>query len=257
MNWTEKYRPVTFDDFWQSESPALKFLRNAVRLDAVPEALIVVGAYGTGKTSLARVIGRRLNCWRCSEHPYNPCGQCDGCEEVLPFSHNTIIGDGYMEWDVTGATSDHILSVIREYLRYNKMNGSLANISPNWVVCLDEIARVKSDIQEKMIKVLENIRRTHFILCFSDPTTIIDPIRERGVLAKLPLPTTEECVSALIKIAHTEGYELDEFVARVGTESVRNVPRRCIMALQQAAILSPSKSIGIDAMTDAVEMVAQ
>jgi len=162
-----------------------------------------------------------------------------------------------LEYDVTAHTPIHIVNSINDHVIFNKLNQPPSGqVSSKWVVCLDEIARVPNKVQENLIKVVENSRRAIFVLCFSDPSTIIAPIRERGILIPLPLPTVQLASAALMKIANTEGYAIDESVARHIVELVRRVPRRCVLALEQAAIMSPSKVIEIEAADAAAALVA-
>ncbi|MCA9183458.1 MAG: hypothetical protein KDA51_18485 [Planctomycetales bacterium] len=258
MSWLEKYRPVTFDALWQQDAPGLRLLKTAVAQRRVANLLIVVAAYGVGKTTLARLLGARINCWNAGQHPYNPCGLCKGCREVASRSEGgTNARDGYLEYDVTAHSPSHIVNSINEHVIFNKLNQpSTGQVSSKWVVCLDEIARVPNKVQENLIKVVENSRRAIFIMCFSDASTVIAPIRERGILIHLPLPTVQQASAALMRIASNEGCTIEESVARHIVELVRRVPRRCVLALEQAAIMSPSKVIEIEAADAAVSLVA-
>ena len=257
MNWLEKYRPATFDGFWQKSAAGLTLIKRAVTLSQLPQVILLVAGYGLGKTSLARVLGRRFNCWN-NRHAYNPCNECVGCREITPSDGGTHVCDGYLEYDVTSHTPAHIVNAVAEHVRCCKMNRS-HNVAmpPDWIVCLDEIARVKNTMQEALIKVVENAKNARFVLCFSDPAPIIDPIRERGVLIELPLPTTTEATEALMEIARREGLVLEELVARQIAESARRVPRRCILALQQAAVLAASNVIDLQTAEEAINFIAR
>lgn len=176
MNWPEKYRPVTFDDLWQKKAPGLNLLKRAVGARRLAQLIIIVGAYGVGKTSLARVIGRCFNCLKITAHQYNPCGVCESCRDMVPFEGGTFVRDGYIEYDVTRHTPAHIAESIRDHVLISKMRrGSSCDMPSEWVVCLDEIARVKNTMQETLIKAVENLRTAKLVLCFSDPATIIPP----------------------------------------------------------------------------------
>ncbi len=258
MNWSEKYRPVNFDDLWQKKAPGLNLLKRAVGARRLAQLIIIVGAYGVGKTSLARIVGRRFNCLQITAHPYNPCGVCDSCRDIAPFEGGTFVRDGYIEYDVTCHTPAHITAAIREQVQFYKM---YANPDPDmpteWIVCLDEVARVKNNMQESLLKAVENLRTAKFVLCFSDPATIIPPLRERGLLIELPLPTTQEATQALLRMARSEGFTLDSLAANHIVESVRRVPRRCVLALEQASVLADSGVIGLEAAEAAVQVVAR
>ena len=124
-------------------------------------------------------------------------------------------------------------------------------------MCIDEIARVKNDLQKRLIKLVENMKNARFFLCYSDPTTISEPLQERGVKVELPLPTSEEATSALIRIADSEGYALDALVAKQIAESAKRVPRRCILVLEQASLLCKAKTIDLDSVRGAIALVVR
>jgi DNA polymerase-3 subunit gamma/tau len=246
-NWLDKYRPVTFDDLWQQNVPGLKLLKTAVQHHKVPRLTICVGAYGVGKTSVARVLGRRFNCWN-PVHAYNPCGECDSCRGLRPWEGGTFIRSGYLELDATELSPAKIVTIIRDHVMYCKLEsqGTGCAYKP-WVICIDELSRLnRPDVQERLIKLVENLRHGRYVLCFSDPAKIIEPLRERASMLSLPLPTSDEAVSGLIRIANAEGYALEPLVAKHIAESAHRVPRRCILALEHAALLSNSRTIDLD-----------
>jgi len=74
-----KWRPQGFDDV-VGQSHVTTPLRNAIRGDRVPHAILLTGPRGTGKTTLARIVARCLN---CEKGPTDtPCGECDACREI-------------------------------------------------------------------------------------------------------------------------------------------------------------------------------
>ena len=74
-----KWRPQTFDEV-KGQGHVTAALRNAIRSDRMPHALLLSGPRGVGKTTLARLIARSLN---CEKGPTDtPCGSCIPCEEI-------------------------------------------------------------------------------------------------------------------------------------------------------------------------------
>jgi DNA polymerase-3 subunit gamma/tau len=74
-----KWRPQTFDDV-SGQAHVTTPLRNAIRTGRVPHAILLTGPRGVGKTTLARILARCLN---CDKGPTDtPCGECDPCREI-------------------------------------------------------------------------------------------------------------------------------------------------------------------------------
>ena len=74
-----KFRPDTFDKIVRQES-VVRVLRNQIETNAAGHAYLFCGPRGTGKTSVARIFARAVNC----EHPINgsPCGVCETCRAL-------------------------------------------------------------------------------------------------------------------------------------------------------------------------------
>jgi DNA polymerase-3 subunit gamma/tau len=258
QNWTEKYRPRTLDDFWQQDIAGLTWLKRKIEQGGLKQSIICVGEPGVGKSSLARVLGRRFTCLNPS-HPYNPCGNCESCRTFSPNSHmGTFVHDnGYLEVDMTEFTGKRTKEDIVYWLTQRRIErfGSPCEHLP-MVICLDEIAALKNDVQQRLIKTVENTRRACFIFCATDADQIIIPIKERGPQILLRPPTGEEATAGLMRIATAEGYSIDKTVARHIVESVRRVPRRCIQALEYAALFSEFKTIDLETAKQSLPLVA-
>ena len=83
-----KYRPQTFDKVI-GQDHVVKTLVNQIKQDRIGHAYLFTGTRGTGKTSVAKIFARAINC----EHPVNgsPCGKCDTCKALLDPSNIDVL----------------------------------------------------------------------------------------------------------------------------------------------------------------------
>ena len=81
-----KYRPASFDEV-VGQKHIVQTLKNAVEKDRIAHAYLFCGPRGTGKTSIAKIFARTLNC--TGEH--KPCMECENCRESLNGSHPDIV----------------------------------------------------------------------------------------------------------------------------------------------------------------------
>ena len=82
-----KYRPQTFDDV-VGQQAIIQTLKNAIIQDRIAHAYLFCGPRGTGKTSIAKIFARMLNCTNDTDRP---CGECENCKMALAGSHPDII----------------------------------------------------------------------------------------------------------------------------------------------------------------------
>lgn len=110
-----KFRPRTFDEV-KGQDPIVRTLRNQVRTGRLQHAYLFCGTRGTGKTSVAKILARAVNC----EHPENgnPCGQCESCRNIAEGKSMNVI-----EIDAASNNGvDNIRDIIEE-VRYRPTRG--------------------------------------------------------------------------------------------------------------------------------------
>ena len=84
-----RHRPLTFDEVVGQEH-VVRTLRNAVEQDRVHHAYLFVGSRGTGKTSMAKILARCLNCERGGPTT-EPCGECESCVAIAAGTSLDVI----------------------------------------------------------------------------------------------------------------------------------------------------------------------
>ncbi len=154
-----KWRPQTFDDVVEQQH-VTRTLKNAIRLGRVAHAYLFAGTRGVGKTTMARVLAKALNC----EHgpTPDPCGTCSACLEIAQGASMDIV-------EIDGASNRGIDEIrdLRETLRYLPSRGR------HKVYIIDEVHMLTKEAFNALLKTLEE-PPPHVVFIFA--TTELDKI---------------------------------------------------------------------------------
>lgn len=189
-----KYRPKTLDDVC-GQDVIVKIIRNSILNNQINHAYLFAGPRGTGKTSIAKIFAKIINC----EHPKDckPCGKCVSCTQE---SNSDII-----EID---AASNNGVDEIRE-LR-NKVN-LLPAYGKYKVYIIDEVHMLTQGAFNALLKTLEEPpAHVIFILATTDPHRVIDTILSRCQRLDFKKISNEAIVENLSKISKKEQIDIDE-----------------------------------------------
>ena len=154
-----KWRPQTFDDVVEQEH-VTRTLKNAIRLDRVAHAYLFAGTRGVGKTTMARLLAKALN---CEQGPTpDPCGACPACLEIAQGASMDIV-------EIDGASNRGIDEIrdLRETLRYLPSRGR------HKVYIIDEVHMLTKEAFNALLKTLEE-PPPHVVFIFA--TTELDKI---------------------------------------------------------------------------------
>ena len=154
-----KWRPQTFDDVVEQQH-VTRTLKNAIRLDRVAHAYLFAGTRGVGKTTMARVLAKALNCEK-GPTP-DPCGACAACQEIIQGVSIDIV-------EIDGASNRGIDEIrdLRETLRYLPSRGRYK------VYIIDEVHMLTKEAFNALLKTLEE-PPPHVVFIFA--TTELDKI---------------------------------------------------------------------------------
>ncbi len=136
-----RWRPLTFDSV-VGQSHITKTLANAIERDRVPHAFLFAGIRGVGKTTVARLLARALNCQ--GGNGAEPCNQCSPCEQNLAGSAIDVI-------EIDGASNrgiDEVRSLI-EAAQYRPAQGRFK------VYIVDEVHQLTREAFNALLKTLE------------------------------------------------------------------------------------------------------
>lgn len=137
-----KFRPQNFSDV-KSQDAIVTTLRNAIRFNRIAHAYLFCGTRGTGKTTLARLFAKALNCENLSEN-IEPCNQCGSCREITNGSSLDVL-------EVDGASNRGIDDIrrINETASYTPSAGKFK------VFIIDEVHMLTKEAFNALLKTLE------------------------------------------------------------------------------------------------------
>ena len=197
-----QFRPSTFDQMVRQEH-VVRILKNQIAGDLVGHAYLFCGPRGTGKTSVARIFARAVNC----QSPVNgsPCGKCEAC---LAVERGTL---DIMEIDAASNNGVNEMRDLREKVQYPPVTGKYK------VYIIDEVHMLTVSAFNALLKTLEEPpRHAIFILATTEPQKIPATILSRCMRLDFKLIPTEDLEKHLKSILNDlkKPYE-DEAVAAI------------------------------------------
>jgi DNA polymerase-3 subunit gamma/tau len=227
-----KYRPQRFGDLIGQE-PVKKTLENAISTGRLAHGYIFAGQRGTGKTTVARILARCLN---CVEGPtIEPCGHCSSCVEIAAGSSPDVI-----EIDAASNRGINEMRELRENVRYRPARDRYK------VFIIDEAHQITSEAFNALLKTLEEPPEwAVFLLCTTEVHKIPNTIGSRCQQFSFRSVDFAELMERMAYIAKEEGIEADQdtlaVIAQAGEGSVRD----SLSALDQA-IACCGKSLSVE-----------
>ena len=213
VNIALKYRPSNFKDLIGQET-LVRILENAFILNKIPQAILLSGNSGVGKTTTARIIALCLNC--SSGPTFEPCGSCKSCLAIKDSRHPDVI-----EIDAASHTSIDDIKVILGDICYSPLSSKFK------IYIIDEVHMLSNSAFNALLKTLEEPpSNVKFILATTEvrkiPITIIARC-QRFDLHNIP---TVKIVKRLTDVAQQENYSVEkgalELIAYHSGNSMRN-----------------------------------
>ncbi len=210
-----KWRPQKFEEVVFQEHVS-KTIKNSLAQGRVSHAYLFSGPRGVGKTTMARIMAKALNCLSGDSPVDDPCGKCENCLEIKNGSAFDVI-------EIDGASNRGI-----ENIRELRENVNLAPVKSRYkVYIIDEVHMLTKEAFNALLKTLEE-PPPHIVFIFATteihriPETILSRC-QKYQFKKIPV---EVIVSHLKTIVGSEGYRLKEDalypIARAGEGSMRD-----------------------------------
>ncbi|MEN8142780.1 MAG: DNA polymerase III subunit gamma/tau [Thermodesulfobacteriota bacterium] len=226
-----KWRPQDFEEV-VGQGPVVRILRNAISRNRVPHAMLFSGVRGVGKTTLARIMAKALNCEK--QEGDLPCNECESCREIKAGSAIDL-------HEIDGASNRGIQEIrdLKENIRF------LPTKSRYKIMIIDEVHMLTNEAFNALLKTLEEPPE-HVIFMFATtelhkiPVTILSRC-QRYELKRVPF---NELFEFFKKISGAEKVKISdgalEMIAREAAGSVRD----------GLSLLDQIFSFGGDEMTD-------
>ncbi|MGE8720351.1 DNA polymerase III subunit gamma/tau [Leptospira terpstrae] len=226
-----KYRPQFFRDVIYQDL-AVGSLQNAFKSKKIGHAYIFIGPRGVGKTTIARILAKRLNC----EKPdgVEPCNECTSCLEITKGNSNDVF-----EIDAASNSGVDNIRELRENVKFNAMGGKYR------VYILDEVHMLSGAAFNALLKTLEEPpAHVVFILATTEyhkiPETILSRCQDFH-FRKVPVTVLQNYIETLCE---KEGLKYDSeglfWIAKKGDGSVRDT----LSFMEQAVIFTDGNLTG-------------
>lgn len=209
-------------------------LTNAIEQGRVRHAYLFSGPRGTGKTSLAKILGKSLNCQAFDAPTTTPCLECESCRTIADGTALDVL-----ELDAASNRGIDDVREIRDRVNQQPVLGRYR------VYILDEAHSLTTDAANALLKTLEEPPpHVVFILCTTEPHRLPDTVRGRCQSFAFLRPTPDELLEALRRIADAESIGADDDSLRLIARHAGGSFRDAISSLDQ---LSSASGGAIDA----------
>lgn len=208
-----KWRPASFDEV-KGQDHIVKTLKNQITSGRIGHAYLLCGTRGTGKTSIAKIFARAVNC----EHPTdgNPCGECALCKQIAAGASLNVV-------EIDAASNNGVENIrdIREQVQYPPTEGRFR------VFIIDEVHMLSIGAFNALLKTLEEPPSyVIFILATTEAHKIPITILSRCQRYDFKRITVPEITARLQELTQAEQMQAEEralrYVARAADGSMRD-----------------------------------
>ncbi|HZT72134.1 MAG TPA: DNA polymerase III subunit gamma/tau [Terriglobales bacterium] len=210
-----RYRPQTFDEVIGQEA-VVRTLENALAAGRVGHGFIFSGHRGIGKTTVARILAKAMNCRRAPGPTPTPCGECESCREIREGNSVDVI-----EIDAASNRGIDEIRALRESVRYRPARDRYK------FYILDEAHQLTDDAFNALLKTLEEPPEwAIFVLATTEPEALPATIRSRCQHFAFRAVSYARIVERLRQICQAEGIAAEDealgLIAAAGEGSLRD-----------------------------------
>lgn len=191
-----KYRPTNFDEV-VGQTHIIQTLKNAIVQNRIAHAYLFCGPRGTGKTSIAKIFAKTLN---CTNNQDAPCGVCENCKMASNGSHPDII-------EIDAASNNGVDEVrnLIDKVKYAPMQGKYK------IYIIDEVHMMTSGAFNALLKTIEEPpAHVIFIFATTEPNKVLPTIISRCQRFDFNKVSMHDIKYRLSVVCKNEGIEIDE-----------------------------------------------
>ena len=191
-----KYRPTNFDEV-VGQTHIIQTLKNAIVQNRIAHAYLFCGPRGTGKTSIAKIFAKTLNCTNSQDAP---CGDCENCKMAANGSHPDII-------EIDAASNNGVDEVrnLIDKVKYAPMQGKYK------IYIIDEVHMMTSGAFNALLKTIEEPpAHVIFIFATTEPNKVLPTIISRCQRFDFNKVSMHDIKYRLSVVCKNEGIEIDE-----------------------------------------------
>jgi DNA polymerase III subunit gamma/tau len=223
-----KYRPQSFEEVVGQEA-VVRTLSNAIAGDAVRQAYLFAGPRGTGKTSMARILAKCLN---CAQGPTTtPDGTCHACRAIAAGTSLDVI-----EMDAASQRGIDDIREIRDRVVLQPVEGRYK------IYILDEAHQLTDAAWNALLKLIEEPPpHLVFVFCTTDLSKVLPTVRSRCQTFVFQRPRLQELVAKLRRVADAEGIDVPDQALALVARGGRGAYRDAESTLDQLASATGNK----------------
>ena len=230
-----KYRPQTFEDLIGQEVIAQTII-NSIKANKIPNAYLFTGIRGVGKTTIARIIAKNLNCSKLYEN--NCKDACDTCDSIANSSHIDVL-----EMDAASKTGVDDVRDLIEFSRYGPTSSKYK------IFIIDEVHMLSKQAFNALLKTLEEPPKyLKFIFATTEIKKIPITVISRCQRFDLTRIKSSELLKFIQNIKNKEGGKVSDdalkLIVKISEGSVRDA-----LSLLDRALLTPGSNGELDLKT--------
>lgn len=225
-----KYRPKTFSDVIGQEN-VVAILKNQISMDKIAHAYLFSGTRGTGKTSVAKIFARGVNCTQTKDG--EPCNQCQACLEMESNSVMDII-----EIDAASNRGVDEIRELRDKVKYMPALGRFK------VYIIDEVHMLTMEAFNALLKTLEEPpKHVIFILATTEPNKLPATILSRCQRFQFKRLTPQQIMERTRYVAQDVGLDVEEGALQLIAKNADGAMRDALSILDQCVSISDDSVI--------------